>query len=60
MGDLEGRVALVTGGARGIGAATAKALAAAGAKVVVADVSDANETASAIGGIQTQSADMQL
>ena len=50
MQDLEGRVALVTGGARGIGAATAKALAAAGAKVVVSDVGDGTATADAIGG----------
>lgn len=34
---LDGEVALVTGGARGIGAATAALLASAGAKVVVAD-----------------------
>jgi NAD(P)-dependent dehydrogenase (short-subunit alcohol dehydrogenase family) len=32
---LEGRIALVTGASRGIGAATAKALAAAGAHVVI-------------------------
>lgn len=50
MGDLAGRVALVTGGARGLGAAAAKALAEQGAKVVVTDVSDGSETASAIGG----------
>lgn len=50
MGDLDGRVALVTGGARGLGAAAAKALAEQGAKVVVTDISDGNETASAIGG----------
>ncbi len=50
MSDLKGRVALVTGSARGIGAATAKALAAAGAKVVVSDVADGAETARAVDG----------
>ncbi len=35
MGELDGRVAIVTGGASGIGEASARALAAAGAKVVV-------------------------
>lgn len=49
MGDLTGRVALVTGGARGLGAAAAKTLAAEGAKVVVSDLRDGEETASAIG-----------
>jgi NAD(P)-dependent dehydrogenase (short-subunit alcohol dehydrogenase family) len=50
MKDLEGRVALVTGAARGIGAACAKALGEAGAKVVIADIADGSETASAVGG----------
>jgi NAD(P)-dependent dehydrogenase (short-subunit alcohol dehydrogenase family) len=50
MTELKGRVALVTGAARGIGAATAKALAAAGAKVVVSDVADGEATARAIDG----------
>lgn len=50
MTDLEGRIALVTGAARGLGAAAAKALAAKGAKVVVSDVRDGGETAAAIDG----------
>jgi NAD(P)-dependent dehydrogenase (short-subunit alcohol dehydrogenase family) len=50
MADLVGRVALVTGGARGIGAATARALAGAGAKVVISDIADGSEMAASIGG----------
>lgn len=38
--DLFGKVAIVTGGAQGIGAATAEAMASAGAAVVVTDVLD--------------------
>lgn len=38
MGILEGKVALVTGGARGIGAATSRILAQEGARVVVNDL----------------------
>jgi 3alpha(or 20beta)-hydroxysteroid dehydrogenase len=40
MSRLEGRIALVTGGARGIGAAIARAMVAEGAKVVIGDVLD--------------------
>ncbi len=49
---LNGRKALVTGGASGIGAACVRALAEAGAKVVVADVDQAGATALAdeVGG----------
>ena len=50
MGELTGRVALVTGGQRGLGAASARALAALGAKVVVTDIGDGTEVASDIGG----------
>lgn len=47
---LQGRVALVTGGARGIGAASAQALAEAGAAVLITDIldEDGERTAAAI------------
>lgn len=50
--DLTGKVALVTGGGNGIGAATVRALAAAGARLVVADIDAANAAAVAteVGG----------
>jgi NAD(P)-dependent dehydrogenase (short-subunit alcohol dehydrogenase family) len=52
---LAGRHALVTGGARGLGAGMAQALAAAGAAVMIGDVLDdlAAETASGLGGRST-------
>lgn len=50
-GRFEGRVALVTGGASGIGAATARRLAQEGARVMVADLDEAKgkEVASELG-----------
>ncbi len=45
---LAGRVALVTGAAGGIGAATARVLAGAGARVVVADVQPGDDTVESI------------
>lgn len=40
MGRVDGKIALISGGARGIGAASARALAAEGAKVVLGDILD--------------------
>jgi NAD(P)-dependent dehydrogenase (short-subunit alcohol dehydrogenase family) len=49
MNRLDGKVALVSGAARGIGAETARNMAAAGASVVIGDVADrVRETARAI------------
>lgn len=45
---LEGKVAIVTGGARNIGAVYSKRLAEEGARVVIADVIDGNEVTEAI------------
>ena len=51
--EIKGQAAIVTGGASGLGAATARALAAAGAKVAVFDLNEkgANDVAKDIGGI---------
>ncbi|MDO9411524.1 MAG: SDR family NAD(P)-dependent oxidoreductase [Pseudolabrys sp.] len=50
--DIKGQAAIVTGGASGLGAATARALAAAGAKVAVFDLNEAGAASVArdIGG----------
>ena len=52
MADLAGKVALVTGGAHGLGLATVRALAAAGAQVFVADINEegARRAAEEVGG----------
>ena len=51
MGELYGRIALVTGAARGIGAAIARGLAAEGARVIVTDVTAPEDLALEIGGL---------
>src|SRR4029079_16720945 len=51
--EIKGHAAILAGGASGLGAATARALAAAGAKVALLDVNEkaAGEVAQEIGGI---------
>lgn len=48
MGQLDGRVAIVTGGGRGLGRAYCEALAAEGAAVVAADIRDTGDTVAAV------------
>ncbi len=53
MGQVDGKVALITGAASGIGAATARVLAREGARVVITDLDDAagQALANEIGGV---------
>ncbi len=51
MSRLEGQVAIVTGGAQGIGHKIAEGLAGAGARVVVADIQAADDVAAELGGL---------
>lgn len=52
--SLEGQLAVITGGARGIGRATAQALAKEGADIVLIDRDDSGDTATAIEQIGTK------
>jgi NAD(P)-dependent dehydrogenase (short-subunit alcohol dehydrogenase family) len=51
---LDGRVAIVTGAAQGIGRKIAEGLAGEGARVVLADVSAADQVAQALGGVAVE------
>ena len=50
MGQLDDKVAVVTGGAQGIGRAIAEGLALEGARIVIADLRGAEEAAAAFRG----------
>lgn len=51
MNRLDGKIALVTGGASGIGLATVRQFHASGARLAIADISDASALAAELGGI---------
>lgn len=51
MNRLDDKIAIVTGGSSGIGLATARTFAQAGARVVIADITDGSDAAAEIDGI---------
>jgi len=51
VNSLAGKIAIITGGASGIGEATARVFAEAGAKVVIGDLQDGSRVAKEIGGL---------
>ena len=51
MNSLAGKISIITGGASGIGAATARVFAEAGAKVLIGDLQDGSHVAQEIGGL---------
>lgn len=60
--DLKGQIAIITGGARGIGKAIAEALAKKGANLIIADVSHeaAEETAAELGRLNVETMPVKL
>lgn len=52
--SLDGKIAIITGASQGIGLATAERCAAAGAKVVLADLQECEEIAKRLGGLSVK------
>ncbi len=60
MGKLEGKVAIITGGSRGIGSAVCKALAASGAKVIVNYQGDRDSAVSTLEAIKSRGGEGEI